>query len=117
MKNTAANLLSEAEQFIREAKQHPSQIYLANRGADLANRLSRAAVDMGYSKATEFSCDREELDLMAAKAALVAFGASSRWIEKYERALPLRVVTEYETFKAAYLGDPLSFRPGSTRRS
>ena len=85
---------------------------LREQGRALAPRLRSAAIDLGSSKATEFSPLIEEYILMAAKVALLAHGAGAPGLEPYERDVyyyenfdpPGYIVGEYEHFKKGQQG-------------
>ncbi|TXH02534.1 MAG: hypothetical protein E6R07_15035 [Nevskiaceae bacterium] len=97
------NLLSEGEQFIGK---QPADV---EQGRSLAARLRSKAIDLSYSRATEFSPEIQELHLMAAKVALVTFGRWSSEVDQYEKDVfyykafnpPHKIVKEYEQFKSS----------------
>jgi hypothetical protein len=100
---------AEYNNFIRryEVASVEDRAILREEGQALAQRLRSAAIDLSSSKATEFSPLIEEYILMAAKVALLAYGAGSAGLEPYEQDVyyytnfdpPSYIVGEYEHFK------------------
>ncbi|MBN1485558.1 MAG: hypothetical protein JXA37_12645 [Chloroflexia bacterium] len=84
---------------------------LREAGADLAGRLYRAARDLAYAKATEFSPKIRLYFQLAAKVALLVYGPDSEAVEPFERNVRYyrnfpstqALVDEYESFRAAYM--------------
>lgn len=76
-------------------------------GADLAGKILSDAITLGSNKATEYSPEIQDLQLLAAKIALIVYGAESPNIERYEEEImyykvftPVHsVVAKYEQFK------------------
>ena len=85
---------------------------LREQGKVLAQRLRSAAIDLSSSKATEFSPRIDEYILMAAKVALLAYGAGAPGLRLYEEDVyyysnfdpPGYIVGEYERFKNGQQG-------------
>ena len=100
-KDEIADLMQEAEEFIRDP------VGGAN-GADLASRLRFGAIGLGSNRATEFSSDNEKIALLAAKVAFLTFGPNSSKLEEFERAVyyynafpSITVGPQYDAFKAS----------------
>ena len=93
-------------------------------GVQLADRLSRRAIDLSYAKATEFSPKISLYFLLAAKVALLTHWPDSEAVAPFER--PIRnyanyastrlLGEEYESFRAAYTGDGGSMSPEPSPR-
>lgn len=98
------NLIVEARQFLQRASE-PTPFLEG--GAELAARLQSEAIVLSYSKESEFSPDIEMYILLAAKVALLTFGAGAVQLDQYERSVyyynafvpPGPIVAEYEAFK------------------
>jgi hypothetical protein len=86
---------------------------LKAKGAALAHQLRRQAIDMAYSRATEFSPRLKLYHQLAAKVALLAYGPDDEALAIFERdiryyrnfASTQALVDAYESFRAAYV-DP-----------
>ncbi|MBN2147585.1 MAG: hypothetical protein JW726_09360 [Anaerolineales bacterium] len=81
-------------------------------GVEMANRIRWEAIDLAYSKATEFSSKIILYHLLAAKIALLAhwpdreslapFEQDIRYYESYQSTLSM--AKEYEQFRIAFTG-------------
>lgn len=102
-------LLAEGQAWLSQAiptRGNLSQSLLES-GEQLAVRLRERAVDLSYSKATEFSPSITPLHFMAAKVAFLVFGSGSPKGEVYEndasyyKSFPsaASAIAEYEEFK------------------
>ena len=100
---------AEYNSFMRRYKAASEQdgVAILGQGQALAQRLRSAAVDLSYSKATEFSPLIEKYFLMAAKVAFLAYGEGAADLKPYEQDVyyyrnfdpPSYIVCEYEDFK------------------
>jgi len=80
-------------------------------GEALANDLSHQAMELGMSKATEFSPRISVCTSLAAKVALLSLGPDHERLDRYERAVRLyqnypktrRLAQEYERFRAEHV--------------
>ena len=99
----------EGESFLHRfrAAQAEQRDALRAEGRQLAERVRRAAINLSYSKATEFSPEIPKLFLLTAMIAVVAYGADSPELEPYEREVYYYknfdpnepMVAEYERFR------------------
>jgi hypothetical protein len=73
--------------FMRRYKAAPEQdgVAILEQGQALAQRLRGAAIDLSYSKATEFSPLIEKYFLMADKVAFLAYGEGAADLKPYEQ--------------------------------
>lgn len=80
-------------------------------GADLASRLVHGAMDLGYSKATEFSPRIQRYQLLAAKVGLLVHWPDEQAFARYERGVfyyrsqesARGLVDEYTTFRSSWV--------------
>jgi hypothetical protein len=100
---------AEYNSFMRRYAVAPAEDFanLREQGQALAQRLRSAAIDLSHNKATEFSPLIPQYILMAAKVALLAYGAGAAGLRPYEQDVyyynnfdpPSYIVAEYEDFK------------------
>ena len=104
-----SDLIVEARAYLAHHISAPEQARgaLQTDGIELAVRLRGKAIDLSCHKGTEFSSDILSLHLLAAKVALVAYGAASPELTVYERDIAYYksfeqtrpTAEEYDAFK------------------